>query len=232
MSEVDRIRERYERRDHVRSGGRAGMLSLWSCLIDQELERALLRWAGRGGLAPLRDRRLLEVGCGDGNKLLLLLRLGFDAANLVGNELMPERAAAARRRLPTALRLLEGDLTQLAVEAESFDVVFQSLVFTSILDAGFRRQLAARMWLLVKPNGGVLWYDFRYNNPRNRDVRRVTMAELRALFPEARVAACWRLTLAPPLARLAARLHPGLYGVWNAFPFLRTHVLCWLKKGE
>ena len=29
------------------------------------------------------------------------------------------------------------------------------------------------MWAAVKPGGGVLWYDFTVDNPRNADVRGV-----------------------------------------------------------
>jgi hypothetical protein len=39
-----------------------------------------------------------------------------------------------------------------------------------------------------------------------------------------------RVTLAPPLARTVTRVHPALYGWFNALPILRTHVLCWLGK--
>jgi hypothetical protein len=39
-----------------------------------------------------------------------------------------------------------------------------------------------------------------------------------------------RLTLAPPLARAACRIHPALHGLLNALPLLRTHRLVWLRK--
>ncbi len=39
-----------------------------------------------------------------------------------------------------------------------------------------------------------------------------------------------RVTLAPPLARPLCRMHPGLYPVANALPWLRTHVLAWIAK--
>jgi hypothetical protein len=39
-----------------------------------------------------------------------------------------------------------------------------------------------------------------------------------------------RVTLAPPISRRLTRVHPGLYGVINALPFLRTHLLCWIAK--
>ena len=85
------------------------------------------------------------------------------------------------------------------------------------------------MWALVKPGGGVLWYDFVYNNPRNPDVRGVPLKHIRELFPRGKIYS-WRITLAPPISRRVTRLHPALYAVFNLFPILRTHVLCWIQK--
>ena len=77
------------------------------------------------------------------------------------------------------------------------------------------------------PGGGVLVYDFVVNNPHNPDVRKVPPAELRTLFPDARLHAL-RLTLAPPLARRlpAALIAPAA----RLAPFLRTHRLTWAVK--
>jgi hypothetical protein len=85
------------------------------------------------------------------------------------------------------------------------------------------------MWALAKPGGGVLWYDFIFNNPRNPDVRGVPLHRIRQLFPAGKIHH-WKLTLAPPLSRRVTRLHPVLYSVFNLVPFLRTHVLCWIEK--
>ena len=81
----------------------------------------------------------------------------------------------------------------------------------------------------MKPGGQVLWYDFTYDNPRNPDVRGVPVARVRALFPDGELSVR-RLTLAPPIARPLARIHPSLYTLANALPWLRTHVLCWIRK--
>jgi hypothetical protein len=110
-------------------------------------------------------------------------------------------------------------------------VVLQSLVFSSILDDAFQAALARRMWQLVRPGGGVLWYDFVYDNPANPDVRGVPVRRVRELFPEAAIV-IRRVTLAPPISRRVCRIHPAAYGVFNALPFLRTHVLCWLSKAD
>jgi hypothetical protein len=87
------------------------------------------------------------------------------------------------------------------------------------------------MWSWVKPGGGVLWYDFTVDNPRNPDVRGVPLTRVRELFPEGDLRA-QRVTLAPPLARAVVRVHPALYTLFNCVPLLRTHVLAWTAKPE
>ena len=39
-----------------------------------------------------------------------------------------------------------------------------------------------------------------------------------------------RLTLAPPLARWAVKIHPSVYTLLNTLPVLRTHLLAWIVK--
>jgi hypothetical protein len=128
------------------------------------------------------------------------------------------------------VRIIGGDATLLdANDVGQFEIVAQHLVFSSILDRGFRASLAKRMWELVAPGGAVLWYDLRVNNPRNRDVRGVSTRELMELFPEA-VVRRRLVTLAPPLARIVCSLTGSLYPVVNFLPFFRTHLACWLTK--
>ncbi|MDP1691939.1 MAG: class I SAM-dependent methyltransferase [Burkholderiaceae bacterium] len=195
----------------------------------QERQRAMLGFFTRAGWTSLSDKRAVEVGCGAGGNLQELLRLGFMPERLTGIELLPDRAAHARQVLPVALRLIEGDARQVPIEAGSQDLVLQATVFSSLQSHQTRSELAAAMWRWLAPGGAVLWYDLRVDNPRNPDVRGVPLAELRALFPQARVAAR-RVTLAPPLARAACRLHPRLYPLLNAMPPLRTHMLAWIEK--
>jgi SAM-dependent methyltransferase len=195
----------------------------------QELERALIKWLKHLRVLSADELKAFEIGCGSGGVLLQLLRLGFQPQNVVGNELQPELAQKAREMLPTALRILAGDASELDLPDGEFDVVIQSLVLSSILDDSFQQDLAHRMWKLAKPGGGVLSYDFDYNNPSNPDVRAVTLKRIRQLFPNGQITS-WRLTLAPPLSRVATRVHPAAYTLLNVFPFLRTHLLCWIAK--
>jgi len=236
--EPDAVQARYARRAAAAASGQGatdGQPDRYSFLQPdvwqsvQERQRAMLRLFRRLGWQRLDDKRVLEVGCGAGGNLLELLRLGFAPDRVAGIELLPERLAQARAVLPAAVSLQAGDACELDLPSASRDIVLQSTVFSSLLDDAFQQRLAEAMWRWVAPGGGVLWYDFTVDNPRNPDVRGVPLARLRALFPQARLQAT-RVTLAPPLARAACRLSPALYPVLNRLPLLRTHVLAWLAK--
>jgi len=218
--------ERYARRAVT---DRYSMLKpdVWQTV--QERQRAMLKLFTRLGWADLSALRLLEVGCGSGGNLQELLRIGFAPQHLSGAELLAERVAQARAGLPVAVTVHEGDATEAPIAAASQDVVFASTVFSSLLDDAFQQRLADAMWRWVRPGGGVLWYDFTVNNPRNPDVRGVPVSRLRALFPQGRLQ-FERVTLAPPIARAVARVHPGLYTLCNAVPVLRKHLLAWIEK--
>jgi len=225
--ELDAIAARYEARKTAGADQRYSWSKPDVYMSAMEGDRAMLDLFTAAGLLDFARLRLIEIGCGSGGNLLRLLRWGFDPANLVGNELLPERLAAARRRLPQDVALIGGDACELG--CEGFDIVYQSTVFSSILDEDFQKRLAKRMWEMAKPGGGILWYDFCYDNPRNPDVRGVPVRRIRALFPSTQVVVR-RVTLAPPLARVVTRVSAGLYSVFNSLPLLRTHALCWIPK--
>nr|WP_255719772.1 class I SAM-dependent methyltransferase [Pelomonas sp. P8] len=218
---MDRIAERYARRD---AGDRYSLLRPEVWQMWQERQRALLKLLATRPGQP-GDWHATEVGCGAGGNLLDLMRVGLRPEHLTGIELLPARLAAARAALPERVRLLAGDASNADVAPGSQDLVFQSTVFSSILDDALQQRVAAAMWRWLKPGGAVVWYDFTVNNPRNRDVRGVPIGRVRELFPQGRLTAC-RVTLAPPLARAM----PWAYSFFNAIPLLRTHRLVLIER--
>ena len=228
-SEVLEVAKRYARRE---TSGLYSILRPEVALSTQEWQREMLFLFGSVcGYTDvdLRDLKLVDVGCGYGGHLLDFLRFGFAPQNLYGIELLSDRVAGARARLPVALDVHEGDASTADVASESQDIVFQSVVFSSLLDDAFQHELAERMWSWIRPGGGVLWYDFVYDNPSNKDVRAVPLHRVRSLFPRGRMTVR-RVTLAPPISRRVCRIHPSAYHLFNLMPFLRTHVLCWIAK--
>jgi SAM-dependent methyltransferase len=230
-TEVDEVASRYARRPSLGMDARYSVLNPEVWLGMQERQRALIDLLSRHANAPLEELRVLEIGCGAGGNVLELIRLGLRPENIVANELLPERATLARRNLPPGCQVVEGNAAALQFSDECFDIVYQSTVFTSLLDADFRRDLASCLWRWVKPGGGVLWYDFIYDNPVNPDVKGVPIRQVRSLFPEGDITVR-RVTLAPPISRCVSRLHPFAYHLFNIVPLLRTHVLCWIGKSN
>ncbi len=230
MNELDEVHERYERRKTAAFTQLYDPFRTVNLLIRQDKERAwnslIARWLQGRALSSLN---IAEVGCGSGMNLLYMLSLGADPARITANELQADRLAAARHNLPSAVTFLPGDASQLAIAEGTLDLVIQSTVFSSILDKALRQSVADRVMAWLKPGGCLLWYDFTFDNPKNRDVEGITLADIRALFPAAAIKAK-RVTLAPPLARRLGILTPLAYPLLNLAPFLRTHVACIIEK--
>lgn len=179
------------------------------------------------GLYPLDGRRVLDVGCGEGRWLLEFAQWGARAEDLYGIDLLEERIAEAKLKLPGS-HLDWGEATCLPWPNQYFDLVTQFTVFTSILDFEVKRSIAAEMIRVTRPGGAILWYDFTFNNPKNKNVRGVGLDEMRRLFPGCRIVP-HKITLAPPLAR---RLVPFSWTAALALENLRlfsTHCLALIQ---
>src|SRR5438552_2153116 len=134
--------------------------------ISLERSRVLSKMLNKSGFTFLGDKRVLEVGCGRGRVIEELIGLGARPGLLAGVDLRPEAIESARSRWPEA-DLRVADAQHLPFAAESFDLVIVFTVFSSILDDGVAKRVAKEICRVVKPAGGVVYYDFQYNNPRN-----------------------------------------------------------------
>lgn len=191
-------------------------------------------------LVPLGERRILEIGCGTGQWLVDLETMGARRGQLAAVEIDPERLAVAARRLAPVrdeqgrIEVPGADLravsaAQLPWSDASFDIVFQSTVFTSILDDALRTAIAREMMRVTRPDGCIVWYDFRFDNPWNADVRGIGKHAIEALFPG------WRarhrsVTLAPPLGRRVAALSATAASALESLRLLNTHALVTLRR--
>jgi SAM-dependent methyltransferase len=176
----------------------------------------------------LSSARMIDVGCGTGAFLRQLIAWGADPAKLTGTEFQQDRLELARRHTAAGVQWHLGDLG--CAETGSIDLASAETVFSSILDPALRRGLAAEMWRTVKPGGWGMVFDFRYDNPRNPNVRKVTQAELRAYWPADQYH--YRtLMLAPPIARRLARVPYLATELLTAMlPLLRSHFIFMARK--
>jgi ubiquinone/menaquinone biosynthesis C-methylase UbiE len=226
-AEEARIRDAYARRTSAKkeySWFDAGHL-----FMIQQLERRMLAALTRYGMASLRSKRILEVGCGNGYWLREFIKWGATPENLVGIDLLPERIDQASRLSPPGVAFMLGNATELNIPDASCEIVLQATMFTSILDHAVKKKIATEMLRVLNPDGVLLWYDFRINNPLNPDVRGIEKAEIKKLFPQCSTT-LERITLAPPLLRLLAPYTwLGSYFL-SAIPWACTHYLGTIRK--
>jgi SAM-dependent methyltransferase len=225
--EILRIRAEYERRRKeipadFYSWGRPTNL-----FFDTQLVRDCITGLKQEGMFPLEGRRVADIGCGAGRWLLEFAQ--WEATNLHGIELDEARLQRARARLSSNADLRAGDARFLPWAANSFDLVSQFTLFSSILSSSVKQQVAAEMLRVLKPGGVILWFDLRINNPRNPNVRGIPADEIRSLFPNSPVR-LRRVTLAPPIARLIVPISWVAAEILEKIPFLRTHYLAVIRK--
>jgi ubiquinone/menaquinone biosynthesis C-methylase UbiE len=222
-AERERILDIYSRR----GTGDYAFSDLWSLQIAQRREFLLARMLGDAGVASLADQRILDVGCGDGRLLRLFSHWGASPESLHGCDINAARLEAARKLQP-GVDYRQSSGNALPYADGCFDVVCQCTVFTSILSQSMRTVLAAEMRRVLRPGGRIVWFDFRYNNPRNVAVRGIGKRELLALFPGCRLRAA-TLGLLPPLARRLTPLSPVLAALLERIPPLRYAYLALIQ---
>jgi ubiquinone/menaquinone biosynthesis C-methylase UbiE len=226
--EEERIRKAYSKR--TRDEFLYSWFSPGHLLMIQERERRLLTLLKRYGFASLKEKKILEVGCGTGYWLREFIKWGALPENVTGIDLLADRVSKARRLCPPAVRMQCASAAQLPFANERFDLVLQSTVFTSILDPDLKRRVAAEMMRVLKQQGLIVWYDYHVNNPWNNDVRGVKRREITQLFPACQIE-LERITLLPPLARFLAPYSYLSCYLLEKLPPLCTHYLGVIRKG-
>lgn len=225
--EVERIRQVYETYRQKKFSQ-----TVWSAARNQiqmqERFRTIERVLKSEEMFPLTDFRILDVGCGMGQVLLDLVNWGAAPDNLYGIDLLPYQIEQAKKKLPQShFQVMNAE--NLDFPDAFFDMVLLFTVFSSILDDAMAENVAGQVIRILKQNGVVLWYDFRYNNPYNPNVRGMTKALIRRFFPDLTIT-LQTITLLPPLSRRLETFAPWSYPIFSFIPFLRTHYIGVLRK--
>jgi SAM-dependent methyltransferase len=184
----------------------------------------------RNDFYPLSEQRILELGCGVGGVLLEALSFGASVHNLYGAELLLDHVRIAHSTL-SSLPLTCADGQNLPYCAQSFELIMQFTVFSSILDETVKANIAREILRVVtRPRGMILWYDF-WLNPTNPQTRGVRPAEIKRLFPDCQYE-FHRITLAPPITRRLASISWGLCLFLESLKIFNTHYLVAIRPSK
>ena len=195
----------------------------------QELERDILSILRATDFEHLQEKKILEIGCGQGQWLRYLIKWGASPENVAGIDVLQDRVIQARQLSPPRMQIHCGNATRIPFNNASFDLVVQFVVFSSILDMTVKEMVAREMLRVLKEKGLIVWYDFFVNNPSNPDVRGIQKREITRLFPDCHID-FHRVSLAPPLCRLLAPYTwLGCYAL-EQIRLFNTHYLAVIKR--
>lgn len=228
MNELERARARYIERDS--NPELSGFWTLTNPVVVhlmQERERAVLRGLLHIGIRST-DVRLLDVGCGRGQEFAGYLRLGIPAHQIYGVDLSEHRVRDAQAQGFGHVALASG--SALPFESNSFDLVVQNVMFSSIIDEATRQAVAAEMLRVLRPGGWVLWYDAAQVASKDPHFRGVPKHEVLTMFPDVR----WNwqriTTHLGLLRRIDAVFGERGMRVFDLFGLFKTHLLGWGQK--
>jgi len=163
-----------------------------------------------------------------GGTLREFINYGARPENLYGIDLLPDIIEIARYLSPN-INFICRDASNLPYKNESFDIVVQFTVFTSILKKRMKKDIAKEVLRVLKKEGIILWYDFSYNNPKNPNVKGIKKKEIINLFPNCKFNFN-RVTLAPAIVRFIAPRSWLLCYLFEKLSFLCTHYLVIIRK--
>ena len=176
----------------------------------------------------LKENKILEIGCASGEIINDLIRLGANEEKILGIDIRKESISKAKTLFPYAkIELM--DASQLQFKNCTFDLVTAFTLFSSVLELNLRKKIAAEIIRVLKPNGIILFYDMRFNNPFNKYVLGIKRNELKKLFPKTKIISN-HITLFPYLTRTINFKTKTLYTFLSKFDFLKTHNIAVIRK--
>jgi cyclopropane fatty-acyl-phospholipid synthase-like methyltransferase len=153
--------------------------------------------------------RVLDVGCGTGEHVLLAASLGLEATGIDIAAAAIARAREKARQRGLAARFLVGNVLELAKLGEQFDTVLDSGLF-HVLEDEDRPAFVDGLRAVVPAGGRYLLLCFSDRQPGLFGPRRITQDEIRATLADG-----WRVDSIEP-AMMDNAVQPDAARCWLA----------------
>ena len=106
-------------------------------------------------LATIKYNNILDIGCGTGELLALLLR-DNPSIKCYGIDFSPNMLEMARTKLPNRVELKEGDAEELPYHDNQFDLVVMSFTFQYLINP---QAILEEVYRVLKKNGRLVIAD-------------------------------------------------------------------------
>ncbi|MCK4325598.1 class I SAM-dependent methyltransferase [bacterium] len=230
MNEIERIKEIYETKYKVDPEDRSYMWhprNMICFIFSQLLEFELISLLNKHNI-NLTKAKILDMGCGGGRLLRFFMEMGAQPSNLHGIDLMDYRIEIAKNLNPN-ISYQVCDAQKIPFEDETFDIVTQFVVFSSIHDDGIIKNISGEITRILKKDGIVIWNDLIKKVTKASHVRGFSKEEIKSFFPGCKIL-CMRAFLNEKIFRWA-NVHPELCLLLERIPNLkRTQHIALLKK--
>jgi len=136
--------------------------------------------------------RVLDIGCGTGEHVLMVAALGLDATGIDSSPKAIQRAEKKARERDLRPRLLVGDALDLESRNEQYDTVLDCGLF-HVFDDRDRERFVRSLHSAVVPGGRYCMLCFSDAQPGDWGPRRVSKAEIQSSFADG-----WRIDSIEP----------------------------------
>jgi SAM-dependent methyltransferase len=154
-AETVRISAEYQRRASELLTDFYAWMRPSNLMLHEHALPACIPMLGSGSQFPLGERRIADIGCGDGGCCLSSFT-GERMPRICAESTSARTVLEARAGGSPQADLRSGSASKLPWPHRSFDLVSQFTVFTSILDPELKRAVAAEMLRVLKPDGMIL----------------------------------------------------------------------------
>lgn len=159
MNEIERIKKDYQEKEEKRS-------KLWTYFnpvnlyLVHEREQEILYILNKMVQRDLSDLKILDIGCGHGKELAKYIFYGAKPTNLFGVDIIEDRIIKAKNNF-SSISFSVSNASNLDFFDESFDVIIQMTVFSSIFDNNLKLKIASEIERLLSKDGVFIWYDIK-----------------------------------------------------------------------
>ena len=115
------------------------------------------------GKTELSSYKILEAGCGAGDKLRFFTELCARPENCYGFDISEEAIALCKRRSPDAMNFQVGSILEIPFENSMFDIVLCSNVLGCFSSDADLLKISDELWRVIKFSGVLLVLDINEN---------------------------------------------------------------------